>query len=109
MAATYFFTPNLNDQISEIPPDSIVSRTYLQDANIKAILFGFAIGQELSEHTASIPAIIHVLEGEATLTIGADSFEVKSGAWAYLPPKLSHSIRAKTPIKMLLIMLPNHV
>lgn len=109
MPEPYFFTPNLNGQISEIPPDSIISRTFLQDENIKAILFGFATGQELSEHTASIPALIHLLEGEATLTLGPDSFEVNSGAWAYLPPNLTHSIKAKTPIKMFLIMLSNRV
>jgi len=29
------------------------------------VVFGFAQGEELSEHTASMPAVLHFLQGEA--------------------------------------------
>jgi quercetin dioxygenase-like cupin family protein len=99
------FIPNLNAEVPELPADSIVSRTFFQDEQMKAILFGFAPGQELSEHTASVPAIIHILEGQATLTLGAERHEVEAGAWAHMPPNLPHSIYAHTPVRMLLIMM----
>lgn len=103
MSEALFF-PNLNAEIPELPADSIVSRTFFQDEQMKAILFGFAAGQELSEHTASVPAVIHILEGQATLTLGAERHEVGAGAWAHMPPHLAHSIFAHTPVRMLLIM-----
>jgi quercetin dioxygenase-like cupin family protein len=105
----YTYLPNLSSLISEIPPDSIVSRTYYSDAQIKVILFGFAAGQELSEHTASKPAVIHILSGQARLTLGGDSFEAGPGAWAHMPPNMPHSVYAHTPVTMLLTLLESAV
>ena len=40
------------------PPDKgILSRTLFSDDRLKAVAFGFAQGEELSEHTASMPAV----------------------------------------------------
>lgn len=101
----YHFTQNLEAELSDILPDSIISRTFLANEELKAILFGFATGQELSEHTASVPAIIHILSGDARLTLGSDSYDASPGTWAYMPARMPHSVYAKTPVKMLLIML----
>lgn len=89
----------------ETPVDSIVSRTFYQDEHVKAILFSFATGQELSEHTASMPAIIQILEGEARLTLGGDIHQAKAGTWVHMPPNLPHSLYAETPVIMLLLLL----
>ena len=56
----YTFLPDLNDLMSEISPNTIISRTIYSDDHLKGILFGFAVGQELSEHTAAKPAILTV-------------------------------------------------
>ncbi len=107
MNTDYHFIADIAAQIADPQPDTIVSRTFYTDERMKAILFGFASGQELSEHTASVPAIIHIIEGEAQLTLGKDPYEVRTGAWAHMPANLPHSLFAKTPTKMLLIMLKN--
>lgn len=100
----YTFFAGLDGLAPEIPADSIVSRTFYTDDKMKAILFGFAAGQELSEHTAAVPAVIHILEGEADLRLGEDHYEVRAGAWAHMPPRLSHALVAKTRVLMLLLM-----
>jgi hypothetical protein len=51
MSLDYSYIASLIEQVKDIPPDSIVSRTFYSDEQMKAILFGFAAGQELSEHT----------------------------------------------------------
>jgi quercetin dioxygenase-like cupin family protein len=99
------FFPEIAGTIDSIPTESIVSRTIFRKDGFKAIVFAFAPGQELSEHTASVPAIVHILEGEGELTLGSDHYEVKAGAWARMPARLPHSVLAQTPMKMLLIML----
>ena len=104
MNLNYTGITNLLEQIPDTPPDSIISRTFYQDEQIKAILFGFAAGQELSEHTASQPAILHILQGEADLTLGDDSMEAQAGTWVHMPPRLPHSLYAKTPVLMLLLL-----
>ncbi len=60
----------------EPPADGTLSRTLYQDERLKVVLFGFAAGQELSEHTSSMPAVMHFLKGEAAVTLGDDQIEV---------------------------------
>jgi quercetin dioxygenase-like cupin family protein len=105
MNTDYHFVKDIAAQIVDIQPDTIISKTFYTDEQLKVILFGFAPGQELSEHTASVPAIIHILEGEAQLTLGKDAFDAQAGTWAHMPAHLPHSVLAKTPTKMLLLML----
>ena len=105
MTVQYSYYDDLIDLLPEIPPDSIVSRTYYEDDRLKAILFGFAPGQELSEHTAAKPAILHFLEGEARLTLGDDEKSAGPGTWVHMAPHLPHSIVAQSRLVMLLILL----
>jgi quercetin dioxygenase-like cupin family protein len=104
MSETYTYFENILSEIPEISPDTIISKTFYSDDQVKVILFGFAPGQELSEHTASKPAILHFLKGTARLTLGEDSFDAVEGTWTHMPPHMPHSILAKTPVTMLLIM-----
>ena len=105
MDTPYLYIHDLIEQLPEIPPDSIISRTYYSDGSVKAILFGFAPGQELSEHTASRPAVLHFLKGEALLSLGGNTHSVAPGAWVHMPAQLPHSVKAETPLIMLLYLL----
>jgi quercetin dioxygenase-like cupin family protein len=105
MDTSYFHQSDLLAALPEIPPDSIVSRTVLENERVKLILFGFAPGQELSEHTASMPAILHFLRGEAALTLGADEQTAQPGTIVYMPPRLPHSVQAQSEVVMILLML----
>ena len=87
------------------PADGIISRTVYQDDRLKAVLFGFGAGQELSEHTASKPAVMHFLSGEAGVTLGGQPLAAKAGTWVHMPAGLSHSIPAKSPTVMLLLLV----
>ncbi|MFQ3631665.1 cupin domain-containing protein [Roseiflexus sp.] len=102
MNATLFL--DLSEQVT-IPEDGTISRTLYQDATLKAVLFGFAAGQELSEHTASMPAIMHFIQGEARVTLGTDVVDARPDTWVHMPAHLSHSIYAKTAVVMLLLLL----
>ncbi len=102
----YHFTPNVSELLPDpIPPDSIVSRTVYKDEHVTAIVFGFAPGQELSEHTASRPAVLHFVSGQARVALGGDPFAAVPGTWAHMPAQLAHSIFAETEVVMLLLLL----
>ncbi len=103
--SAYLYFENITEAIKEIPQESIVNRTVYRDDALKAIIFAFTPGQELSERTASVPAIIQILEGDCQVILGADVFEAKPGFWARMPAKLPHSLLARTPVKLLLLML----
>lgn len=102
MNATTFL--DLAEQVT-IPEDGTISRTLYQDDRLKVVLFGFAAGQELSEHTASMPAIMHFIQGEARVTLGNDAIDVRPNTWVRMPAHLPHSIYANTPVIMLLLLL----
>ena len=88
------------------PPDKgILSRTLYNDDRLKAVAFGFAQGEELSEHTASMPAVLHFLQGEAKLTLGDDTLDARPGTWVHMPKGMRHSIQATTPVVMLLLLV----
>lgn len=102
----YIFVDDLREH-SPLPDNGILSRTLQADDRVKVIQFCFAPGQELSAHTAPMPAMIYFISGEATLTLGTDRREVRAGAFASMPPMLAHAIHAHSEVVMLLIMLKN--
>jgi quercetin dioxygenase-like cupin family protein len=105
---SYTYLNDLLDQVPDIPQDSIISRTLYSDDQLKTILFAFAPGQELSEHTAAQTAILHFVQGEADLTLGEDTMSAQAGTWVHMPPHLPHSIVAKTSVVMLLLIVKSN-
>ena len=101
----YTYINDLTGIMPDVADDTIISRTFLDEENVKGILFGFAAGQELSEHTAARPAILHFLSGEAELTLGPDKSTAKAGTWVHMPAHLPHSIVALTPVVMILLLV----
>ena len=102
----YTYLSDLVGLLPEIPADSIVSRTFYDAGKVKGIIFGFAEGQELSEHTAARPAILHFISGEAKLTLGDESLSAGPGTWIQMEAQLPHSVLALSPVVMVLLLLP---
>lgn len=107
MDPTFTFIEDINKELKDVPPDSIISRTIHKDENLKVVLFGFAPGQELSEHTAAVPAVLHILDGGARLTLGKVTKDAAGGSWSWIPANMPHSIFADTQVIMLLLLLKN--
>ena len=101
----YTILPDLEDKLPEIPERSVVSRTLLDTDEMKATLFGFAEGQEMTEHTAAYPAIIHVLSGSAAIQLGEDEHSIGPGAWIHMPARLPHSLLAQDRFVFLLLLI----
>jgi len=91
----------------DVPANGILSRTLFNNERIKAVVFAFDKDQELSEHTASMPALLQFVSGEAELTLGSEPRGAEAGTFVYMQPELPHSVKAKTPVVMLLVLLKN--
>jgi quercetin dioxygenase-like cupin family protein len=103
--ASYTLIADLATLMPEIPPDTIISRSVYSGDELKGTLFGFAEGQELTEHTAARPAVLHFVSGEASLQLGDDAFIARPGTWVHMPAHLPHSIVAHSEVMMLLLLL----
>ena len=105
MTDSYKVIYELKNEIGEIPDDSIISKTIQNDDDIKVVLFGFSENQELSEHTAAMPAIIEIIEGEMTIQLAGEIITGKPSTWIHMPANLPHSLTAKSRSLMLLTLL----
>ncbi|HMP82269.1 MAG TPA: cupin domain-containing protein [Verrucomicrobiota bacterium] len=85
-------------------PNGIVSRTVLVTPNSRTVLFGFAEGQELTEHTSTQHALIQILSGECDFSLAGKPHPLKSGDLLYMPPNLPHAVRATKQFAMLLTL-----
>ncbi|MGA2904432.1 MAG: cupin domain-containing protein [Candidatus Korobacteraceae bacterium] len=100
----YVVIENLLKEL-EIPKDGTLSRTLHRDDRVKVVLFGFSGGQELSQHTASVPAILEILSGDARVTLDGREKELSRGSWVLMEANLPHAVYAKSDVVMLLTML----
>ncbi len=93
------------EQFVSYADGSVVSKTLLKKDIGNVTLFAFDKGQGLSEHTAPFDAVVYILDGQAEVTIGGQAQDVSAGEMLIMPANIAHSLTAKTPYKMLLIMI----
>ena len=92
-------------EATQSAPASIVSRTVLQTPEARVILFTFAQGQELTQHTSKRRALIQILDGACEFFFNNQWQPLKAGAFLHLPPEHSHAVRASAgPFSMLLTL-----
>jgi len=83
----------------------IVSRQIVKKTTGNVTLFAFDEGQELTEHTSPFDALVHVLDGEARITVAGEPAVVRAGEMVVLPANVPHAVQARTRFKMLLTMI----
>lgn len=85
-------------------PNGIVSRTLLRTPQTRSVLFGFAEGQELTEHTSTQHAVVQILSGECEFSLAGKPHALKAGDFLYMPPNLAHAVKATRQFSMLLTL-----
>ncbi len=106
MPSPYTLFPDLAAEASA-PPRGILSQTLSDEGGVELVLFAFAPGERLAEHTSARPAIIHVLEGGGDLVVGGDAIVAGPGTWVRMPAGLPHSLVARSALTMALYLLPS--
>jgi quercetin dioxygenase-like cupin family protein len=106
--ATRGLTPGEKGAVASLvsyQPGSVVSRTIISDRAGTVTLFAFDEGEGLSEHTAPYDALLHLLEGEAEVTISGKKDRLAQGEAIILPAGKPHAVKASKRFKMLLTMI----
>jgi quercetin dioxygenase-like cupin family protein len=86
-------------------PDGIASRILAKTSGGNVTLFAFDANQGLTEHTSPFEALVLVLEGSCTLTIGGTPVLATPGTIARLPAGVAHAVDAIEATRFLLVML----
>lgn len=94
----------LSDAI-KIQEKSIVSRQIIKKPNGNITLFAFDKDESLTEHTSPYEALVQIVKGKMTITIGGKPFQVEEGEIILLPPNIPHGLVALDQTIMLLTMI----
>ena len=89
---------------TQFAPNGIVSRTLLRTPTVRVVLFGFAEGQELTEHTSTQQALIEILSGECEFSLSGKPHNLKAGDFLHMPANLPHAVKATKQFSMLLTL-----
>ncbi len=89
---------------TQFASNGIVSRTLLRTPLARVVLFGFAEGQELTEHTSTQEALIQILSGECEFSLAGKPHMLKTGDFIHMPPNLAHAVKATKQFSMLLTL-----
>ena len=92
------------EAMAQVADQGIVSKAIVENEHHKIVHFTFAPGQELSEHTASVPAAIHILRGEGLVILDGVEHEAGPGKLYYMPADLKHAVQARGELVFLLTM-----
>jgi quercetin dioxygenase-like cupin family protein len=84
---------------------SIVSREIVKKPTGNVTIFAFDEGQGLSEHKAPFDALVHVLEGEAEISIAGKLHRLHCGEMILMPAQQPHALKALKRFKMILTMI----
>ena len=99
------FHVDASTESAQAKPNSILSESLIANQDVKAIRFHFAEGQELSEHTATMAALMCQVSGRSKWGLGGEQRDAAPGDWVYMPPNLKHSIHATEESIVLLLLL----
>ena len=84
---------------------SVVSRTLIDKDTGTVTLFAFDKEQGLSEHTAPYDALVHILDGQADVTISGKIYRLNDGEIIVMPANQPHALKAVKQFKMMLTMI----
>jgi quercetin dioxygenase-like cupin family protein len=98
-------SPNNLSAMIAVQPKAVVSRTLVNKPAGTITQFAFDAGEGLSEHTAPYDALVHVIDGEASVRIAENEHTVRGGQVILLPAGKAHVLKALTAFKMLLTMI----
>jgi len=100
---SYTVIGHLLDEV-EIPENGTLSRVVFSGDGLRVVLFAFDEGQELTDHTASVPAVIQVIKGRLGLTLGDDTVEIRADSWVHMDAHLPHAVVALEPSVLILTL-----
>jgi quercetin dioxygenase-like cupin family protein len=84
---------------------SVVSREIIKKESGTVTVFAFDKGQGLSEHTAPFDALVYILDGTATITIGGKEASFSKDDMVRMPANVPHALHADERFKMMLVMI----
>jgi quercetin dioxygenase-like cupin family protein len=88
-----------------VTASATTSRTMVDNERVRVVAFAFDAGEQLTEHTASMPVVVQLLTGSMRFDVAGESHQLTAGDCVYLPANEAHSLEALEPCLMSLVMI----
>lgn len=97
----------LADALASLPvtPAATTSRVAVDNDRVRVVLFAFDTGEQLTEHTASVPVVVHLLRGTMRFEVAGEAHELTAGDVVYLAAEEQHALEAHEPALLSLVMV----
>ncbi|MAT73522.1 MAG: cupin [Planctomycetaceae bacterium] len=92
-------------QLIDLSPDATVTKTLCDSPAARLVLFAMDAGQRLTDHSASKPALVQVLDGEIEFEINGQSHSLGPAGWVAMPAGETHAVLAVEASRFLLTLL----
>lgn len=77
----------------------------LKATGANVVVFAFAAGAELREHTALYPVLLQALEGALDVRMAGQEFRLTPGDLLHIEPNVAHSVTAENDARLQLTVL----
>jgi quercetin dioxygenase-like cupin family protein len=88
-----------------VTASATTSRSLVDNDRVRVVAFAFDAGEELTEHTAAMPAVVQLITGAMRFDVAGESHQLTPGDCVYLAAREPHSLEALEPSLMSLVMI----
>lgn len=81
------------------------SRSLVDNDRVRVVAFAFDTGEELTEHTATMPVVVQLVTGALRFEVAGESHDLAPGDCVYLAANEPHSLEALEPSLLSLVMI----
>lgn len=71
----------------------------------RVVMFTFAAGQQLREHSAAFPILVQPLTGTIDFDCDGRTARLEAGSLVHVPARVRHAVTATSDATMMLVML----
>ena len=93
-------------QFQQFDSTRVVSKLIHDSERCRVVLFCLEAGQEVTPHTSRSEVLFYGVEGQGTISIGADEIIIEEGTLVACPQMVPHGIKAEERNVVLAIITP---
>jgi quercetin dioxygenase-like cupin family protein len=88
-----------------VTASATTSRSLVDNERVRVVAFAFDTGEQLTEHTASMPVVVQLITGSMRFDVAGETHQLTGGDCVYLAANEAHSLEALEPCLMSLVMI----
>jgi quercetin dioxygenase-like cupin family protein len=90
---------------NDVEEQSTISKNFFKSDGFRAMMFSFAAGEELTDHSSKKQAVLHVLSGSGVFETDTEKIDLQTHVWIHIPAECTHRVKAESDLHFLLYLV----